>query len=1616
MRSCVETHLDAFEAAWQRPLPPRLEDFLPPKSDPARPAVLVGLVRIDLERRITKGEPARVEGYLARFPELRAAEGTLLRLVLREHDLRRRFDPAVTLGEYLARFPEVAAQLTASTQTVLAPSDGQESTASHAAGAAAPSELPGPGRHGGVPEARPLPSVPGYEVLAELGRGAMGVVYRARQVKLDRLVALKMILAGPHAASEQLERFLAEARAVARLKHPNIVQIYEIGEHGGIAFFSMELADGGSLARRLNGVPQAAAVAAGLVQSLARATHAAHQRGIVHRDLKPANVLLSEDGTPKIADFGLAKQLDRDGGATQSGYILGTPSYMAPEQAEGRSREVGPTADVYALGAILYELLTGQPPFQAATVRETLELVKTRDPVPPSHVRPGVPGDLDTICLTCLRKEPATRYSSALALAQDLERFGAGEPILARPESRARWLWRKARRHRAAVLGALAAALALVVIVVLAVSRGQHERAAELGRTIDARLNVRAWTADEIQAAGSLIDELAPLAPDLAADYRQRLSERVRQDLADIRALPHLGEDDVERYRSNARALGAREAGAEKELLDLLERRRSAWEPVLELQPPFAAGARPFVQADVRVKDGALVRAAGHNPVTLLQAPAGRGMRIEARFDPSWGDAEAVGVYLNAERTHPTEVRSLAMVGGLLASAGRDGVCLWKVAPDTRKALLEHPGPASCVALSVTVLAAGVGREVVLWDVLAPPPKLVHRFAAHDEDVLGVALSPDGRWLATGGRDRTVKVWQLSRESSRPTLVKTLPELGGSVNQVAFAPDGLTLAAASDDHTVRLWNVADWAAKPFVARHPGPVWSLAFHPGSTLLATACEGAVTFWNAAEGKELRRARAPTSPAHCLAFANRGTVRVAVGHTIIPLYGPEGDGWPDRSAARLAAAGFDPSDLAVPDEADRTVWLCDPLTGRPRAPADPARGYGFVLARTPLTAPPASGETSRLPLDESTMKRRYLQIVRDGVCLRERPVDVPAGPLTVRATRDGAALEMQVNRLDVLTFQDAFPTPDGRGRFGLHWPADTGLTSLVLESRARAPEPSPLEEADELFGADQFEQALRMYRREADRAQTPLAGAEARYKAALCLERVNQPAEAERAYEMLGRAEGRWAMLAEARLWRLLQDRKDFDRAAAVLGRSLFRDRPEELFLVLPEDERQQMFRTYFLSLVGAHYFLPPADLAERLERNARLAERVPDLAVNLEESVVALMRAYQLLDRPAEALARGESYLRGAARRGPAWDRLRVAPVLAEYTWLLQSDGKARRAREELDGWLFEADGRIQGDHYMMPNHLAFLLVERARLDMALKDYKEAEDDVARCLRLNAEKGSWSAEIVTTARLIAGFAREAQKNPAGATQAWEEGSLGRVPQIGADRAARLRKWADAHLREMMPQLIQAGLTNDLGPDEGKAILDRAVDSMLRDTGFAEAVRAVAEAPSAYSAFGTMWRTTRGRELARQYVLHEIAFPQAVRRPVFLYAQELVRQQAFGGAFNDEQEKLVWNLVQDAYDLLRGRKVSGKRMEALGLIWQVKLGPLTLPSWDLAARQLERYLGVRGPLAYVLGRRHLQRGDTSRARSFFETAVKDAEAESNPALQRLAQAELDRLNSNK
>ena len=542
----VDRACDAFEAAWQAGQRPSIEQFLEAASAPVQHELLRELLGLELHYRKRLGEEPTLGEYLPRFPDYLNTQ-RLTPEVMDLEDAPRHMDHSGRQMALSASGGGVSARRGARWHV-----SRLFATAS-AANLTAPTELPG------SPPAAPLqwPVVPGYLIVEELGRGGMGVVYKATQLGARRLVALKVIRDGVLAGPEHRRRFRIEAEAAARFQHPNLVRIYEVGEHGGLPYFSMELGEGGSLDRQLAGQPLPPARAAALVRALAEAVHYAHEKKIVHRDLKPANVVLTADGRPLITDFGLAKRLDSDTAVTASEAVLGTASYMAPEQAEGQAKYVGPAADIYALGAILYELLTGRPPFRAATWQATAKQVINEDPVSPTSLRPEVPVELESICMKCLEKVPRERYGSARDLAEDLRRFLAGESVAAAPVSewdrQARWATQagfeiedvltygvrdivyKARQVHLNRTVALKVVTAPAQAEPGALARFQHE--AKTVALLDhpnivriynsGELHGRTYLAFEYVAGGNLIERLVdqPLPPREAARLVQQLAE-----------------------------------------------------------------------------------------------------------------------------------------------------------------------------------------------------------------------------------------------------------------------------------------------------------------------------------------------------------------------------------------------------------------------------------------------------------------------------------------------------------------------------------------------------------------------------------------------------------------------------------------------------------------------------------------------------------------------------------------------------------------------------------------------------------------------------------------------------------------------------------------------------------------------------------------------------------------------------------------------------------------------------------------------------------------------------------------------------------------------------------
>jgi WD40 repeat protein/serine/threonine protein kinase len=867
---------------WRRGERPDVADFLAgfPRLEATE---VVAVLLVDQRERWQVGERVPAESYLRRFPSLEADSEAVVELAYGEFLLREERSERPTIEEYLWRFLNHQTRLRLQVELHLAlrgnSAASPEVQSVTAAERTTPEQAPA--------EQSVVPIVPGYEILDVLGRGGVGVVYKARQVKANRLVALKMLLAGGHASAAEMDRFRIEAEAIARLQHPNIVAVFEVGEHQGVPFFSLEFCPGGGLDGKLAGTPLPPREAATLVECLALAVQAAHDKKIVHRDLKPANVLLSEDGTPRISDFGLARKLD-EVGQTQTGSVMGTPSYMAPEQAQGRTHEVGPLADVYALGAILYQCLTGRPPFQAASYTDTVRQVLEQEPVPPRRLNDATPRDLETICLKCLHKEQAERYRSAAELADDLHHFLSDRPIKARRSRSAERLARWCRRNPLVATSSGLTALALMIVLVLSITFAVRERhhSSDLSRALrDSRY----------QIAQNYLDRA--LAPSTQTEPDERLLWLAQG----LRSAPDDADDLKEVIRLNV----------------------SAWRRVLHK-----------LRAPLPHSDAVLCLAFSPEGDLLLSGCADGTTRI-------WntGNGEPAGPVLR----HGTSVLAVAFDhqgGALAAIPGEQNVRIVDVrSGKTVAGPFPHEGAVVAAAWS------GDGRSLVtgsadhtarVWELTTSAARTAA--LKHDAAVISVALSLDGKSALTGTLDGKAQLWDVARgQPYWPPLVH--PEL---VSAVAFAPHGGVIVTGCGDNEARLWDVQTGKALGGSLWHrpsEGTIWSVVLGPDDRLLTGGDDGTARVWSVSRGESVGQALAHQDEVRAVAFSRDGRLAASGGYDRIvrlwqtaprPFVGPLAHGSPltgaalSRDGKRAATAG-----------ADGSVQLWDTASGRPTGP---------------------------------------------------------------------------------------------------------------------------------------------------------------------------------------------------------------------------------------------------------------------------------------------------------------------------------------------------------------------------------------------------------------------------------------------------------------------------------------------------------------------------------------------------------------------------------------------------------------------------------------------------------------------------------------------------------
>jgi eukaryotic-like serine/threonine-protein kinase len=806
-----------------------------------------------------------------------------------------------------------------------------------------------------------------YDLEREIAHGGMGVVYRARQRTLGRTVAVKLLLLGRHASRESIQRFHREAQAVASLRHPHIVAIHEIGECDGQPFFSMEYVEGLNLAGLIRAGPLAPREAATHARTIAEAVHYAHTQGILHRDLKPSNILVDVFGSLRITDFGLARPLDGSSDLTETGRVLGTPHYLAPEAAAGRVQEVGPASDLYAIGAILYELLTGRPPFLAESIPETLLRIRETDPVSLRRLNPALPQDLETICLKCLEKSPTARYKSAQALADDLHRWLSHEPIHARPVSHAERLVKWTRRNpRTAGLLLLSTAAAAALIVTLAVTNVQV-RAANARTLAEAELNRQSLVRLHVLSGNERVSHGDPLAalvwfvealtlerghPSLEDVHRRRIGVILRQ----APQLEQLWFHDA--YVTEALFSPDQSMVAAASI----ENTARFWNvhsglpcpgPITAQHVRFSPDLRQFFTThpgDVarfwNVADGA---PAPHMPTFqgydfIHYEPTGRWLAIaDSRgvrlFDVRTGEPDGPLLVTDHE---VNSVRSPAMGRWLVGVAQRGALTLWDLADPSRSSR-TYPlaGPVHQWILEpngrrLAGVIGGEAREHIVrqWDL--DTGSTVGSDLLHLSGVTTLDYSPDGSRLVTGQWAGPAQLW----DATTGTRIGSPMTHQGGVRSARFSPDGQILASASWDTTVRFWDPHTGLPRSPWLRHGGFVTSIAFSPDSSLLVTSSQDtAVRLWRLPAKHPARLRLEHSDRVHRLRFDPGGRLLASASQDGKARVWDRDSGtllWTLHHPAPVFDARFSPDGrrlLTACEDGSARMW--DPWTGEPLPP---------------------------------------------------------------------------------------------------------------------------------------------------------------------------------------------------------------------------------------------------------------------------------------------------------------------------------------------------------------------------------------------------------------------------------------------------------------------------------------------------------------------------------------------------------------------------------------------------------------------------------------------------------------------------------------------------------
>lgn len=980
----IDAIIDRFEDQWQSGMPPKIKAHLDQLNDSdghVRKALLIDLVTIDLEerwRRSAREDTSKNEfqhsfsaeensagpladSYALDYPDLQDGNGLLADLVVAEYRARHRHGDQPAVEEYRQRFPDAFDVL----QPLLAGTQVISKTGLISTEVGGPDETFIVGVHR-KPASQNFSDIGDYRIESEVATGGMGIVYRARHTVLNRNVALKMIKAGELASEQEIRRFRTEAEAAANLDHPNIVSVFEVGEHSGRHFYAMSFVEGQSLSELVmeGPVPQKSAVE--ICRKTAQAVAYAHLHGVIHRDLKPGNILLDADGQPKVTDFGLARKVEGDSDLTITGQILGTPRFMSPEQAEGRS-DVGPAADIYALGAILYYCLTGRAPFQAATVVDTLLQVRNQEPVSPRLLNPEVDRDLETICLKCLHKEAAKRYKSATDLAEDLGRWERREPILARPTSLPERLVKWVRRRPAVASAAMASIVAMFALGAFLSAASYNE---ELEQALDT--TERAQSATE-QALGDLSDEQEKTKSalrDLKVQQGKTADALAEANEANRRATR------ASYYRSVALAneeWGRGNAKLARKLVAQAPAEYASWEyrylRKLVAAPAVTRGYR--FRGEGPTTRLAIVSLSDHEMVASLGTTFAMQNRIQPETVTSWVAREypykrisADGKYVAAFQLRESvveirdslngevlrsldcakQIRPSAIINDLvfavdssdlilrLGDSGnrRSDFVLWNWNAET----ISRPFQTSYGSLIVGDMVSSMdfnadlnllgfktwNAEVSLLDV--ENSRIVRSIETRERipggrRVDGIRLSPDGRFVATIHQG-IVAIWNV--ETGELKQLFAHPDYA---HGLVFHPEEPWVIVGCYDRIVRVWNIETGTLRSAYRGHNAPVVDIQLSPGdATVFSLDAHGTVCTWDLSErSQEFREYTAPFSIAKVQVDSNGARVyassdELVFGEATVPKVAAIFDRTDDSVSWIESPAPFKKCMAALPD----------------------------------------------------------------------------------------------------------------------------------------------------------------------------------------------------------------------------------------------------------------------------------------------------------------------------------------------------------------------------------------------------------------------------------------------------------------------------------------------------------------------------------------------------------------------------------------------------------------------------------------------------------------------------------------------------------------------------